>query len=173
MKRVLGMTVAAVALVSGPAKAAKEGELAPDFKAPSTAGHELSLQDFRGSWLVLYFYPKSFTPGCTREACSLRDGYGAIQETGARILGVSVDDLASQQKFKAENNLPFDLLADVGAGVAKAYGVASLGSFMAKRVTFLITPEGYIARVIENVDTSDHDAQVLEALRDLQTPRLG
>lgn len=139
------------------------GDKAPDFKGQTTAG-EKSLSDYAGSWLVLYFYPKSFTPGCTKQACSLRDGFAAIQETGAKILGVSIDSLATQQKFKAEHKLPFDLLADAEGEVAKAYGVRGLMGMMARRVTFVINPEGVVRAVLEDIDTGDHDAQVLRAL---------
>lgn len=155
-------------LLGARAEAALVGEAAPDFKAPSTAGRELALADFTGQWLVLYFYPKSFTPGCTKEACSLRDGFADIQKAGAVILGASVDSLETQQKFKAEHRLPFDLLADRDGAVARAYDVLGLGGFMARRVTFLISPEGKLARVIEAVDTGDHDGQVAAALRELQ-----
>ena len=157
-----------VAMAMGSAFALQPGDAAPDFRAASTADSELSLADFSGQWLVLYFYPKSFTPGCTAEACSLRDGYAAIQETGAQILGVSVDKLETQKKFKAEHRLPFELLADPDAAVARAYGVSMLMGAMARRVTFLISPDGRIAKMIENVKTGQHDAQVLAALRDLQ-----
>ena len=150
--------------------AVQPGEPAPDFKAASTAGRELSLSDFNGKWLVLYFYPKSFTPGCTSQTCSLRDGYQDIQALSATILGVSLDKLETQEKFKAEHKLPFDLLSDADGVVAKAYDVLSFGGFMAKRVTFIIDPEGKVAKVIDSVNTGDHDAQVAEALRQLQNP---
>lgn len=159
-----------VGLAVGPVSALQPGDEAPDFRAASTTGAELTLADFAGNWLVLYFYPKSFTPGCTAEACSLRDGYAAIQETGARILGVSVDKLETQRKFKAEHRLPFELLADSDAAVARAYGVSAMMGAMARRVTFLITPDGRIARIIEDVKSAQHDEQVLSALRELQAP---
>ena len=150
--------------------AVQPGEPAPDFKAASTAGRELTLGDFAGKWLVLYFYPKSFTPGCTAESCSLRDGYQDIQSVGATILGVSLDNLETQQKFKAEHKLPFDLLSDENATVAKAYDALGFGGFMAKRLTFIISPEGKVVRILDDVKTGDHDAQVLDILRELQNP---
>ncbi len=159
------MLVAAVATIR--AAAVEQGEKAPDFRAASTAGSELGLSDFSGSWLGLYFYPKSFTPGCTAQTCSLRDGFAALQTQGARILGVSLDKLETQRRFKAENNLPFDLLADTEGVVAKAYGALGFGGFMAKRMTFIIAPDGTVARVIDDVKTGSHDAQVGEALRAL------
>ncbi len=170
MKRVVFGMAAAVALACSPAAwAVKEGDSAPPFTAKSTGGSDVSLSDFSGSWLVLYFYPKSFTPGCTAQGCSLRDGFGPITEAGAKILGVSVDKLETQNRFKAEHRLPFDLLADEDAAVSRAYGVSTLMGRMARRVTFIISPEGRIARVMEDIRTGSHDAQVLDALRELQS----
>lgn len=161
-----GLLVAALCATS--ALAVQEGEPAPDFRAPSTSGSELGLSDFSGKWLVLYFYPKAFTPGCTAEACSLRDGYAAIIDSGAQILGVSVDTLDTQKKFKAEYHLPFDLLADESGVVTKTFGAEGMIGRMSRRVTFIISPEGKIARAIESVKSAEHDAQVLAALRELQ-----
>lgn len=141
------------------------GDPAPEIKVASTSGSEVSLTDFKGQWLVVYFYPKSFTPGCTKQACSLRDGYGEIQEAGAAILGVSLDNLETQQKFKAEYNLPFDLLADTDKQLAKAMDALGLGGFMAKRMTFVIDPEGKVAAILDSVHVADHDAEVLAAIR--------
>lgn len=169
MRKILA--VIAVCVLATCAWAVQAGDPAPEFKAASTAGREVMLQDFAGQWLVLYFYPKSFTPGCTREACSLRDGFAEIQQAGGVILGASVDSLETQQKFKAEHKLPFDLLADRDGAVARAYDVLGLGGFMAKRVTFIIGPDGRIARVIDDVQTGGHDAQVAAALRELQAPK--
>lgn len=167
MKILLWMfVVSALGAIS--ARAAGEGDSAPDFRAPSTAGGDQALADFSGKWLVLYFYPKSFTPGCTTEACTLRDGYADILKTGAQIVGVSVDSIETQTKFKAKYNLPFDLLADEEGEIVSAYGVARSDSKRAQRVTFIISPEGKIARVINSVKPAEHDAQVLSALSDLQ-----
>lgn len=157
-----------VAVQGAMALAVQPGEPAPDFKAASTAGRELSLGDFAGKWLVLYFYPKSFTPGCTAESCSLRDGYAELQGLGAALLGVSLDKVETQNKFKAEYKLPFELLSDADGAMAKAYDVLGLGGFMAKRVTFIINPEGKIARVVDSVKTGSHDKQVADLLRELQ-----
>jgi len=166
MKKSWSGIVAALFAASS-ASAVTVGDQAPEFSAPSTAGTETSLKEFAGSWLVLYFYPKSFTPGCTKEACSLRDGFGEIQALGAKILGVSNDSIETQKRFKEEHKLPFELLADDGSKVAKAYDAAMVGGLMAKRVTFIINPEGKVARVIDSVDTTDHDAQVVDALNEL------
>jgi peroxiredoxin Q/BCP len=168
MKRVWGVLAAMAIASSTAAWAVKEGDVAPPFRAMSTSGAEVGLDDFAGSWLVLYFYPKSFTPGCTAQGCSLRDGYASIAEAGARILGASVDTLETQIKFKAEHRLPFDLLADENAAVARAYGVIAMMGRMARRVTFIISPQGRIARVIEDAQTRSHDQQVLAALREAQ-----
>ena len=157
-----------VVMMSMPAYALQVGDPAPDVSAPSTSGQTVNIRDFKGSWLVVYFYPKSFTPGCTKEACSLRDGYGEIQKLGATILGASFDDVETQQKFKAEHKLPFDLLADDKKDVAKAFDAVGMGGFMAQRKTFIISPEGVVARVVEDVAVGSHDAQVLEVLKSLQ-----
>lgn len=168
MKKTLGMALSAGLLSAASALALQAGDAAPSFQAPSTAGKTLTLGDFSGTWLVLYFYPKSFTPGCTTEACSLRDGYAGIVSSGAAILGVSVDSLETQQNFKTEYHLPFDLLADTDGAVAKAYGVEA-ASGRAQRVTFIISPEGRIARVIATVKPDGHDKEVNAALRDLKS----
>ncbi len=169
MMKTVRMMIVGAALWSAvaPAWAVREGETAPDFRAASTAGRELSLSDFSGQWLALYFYPKSFTPGCTTEACSLRDGYSALLENGVHILGVSADSLETQLKFKADYHLPFELLADEGAAVIKAYGAEGMGGG-ARRVTFLISPAGAIAKIIDDVRSAGHDAQILSALHSLQ-----
>lgn len=166
--KILILMCLASALGAIVARAAQEGDSAPDFRAPSTSGGEASLADFYGKWLVLYFYPKSFTPGCTTEACNLRDSYAEIIKTGAQILGVSADPIETQNKFKAEYKLPFDLLADPDGAIVRAYDVARPDSPRAQRVTFIISPEGKIARVINSVKPAEHDAQVLAALEELQ-----
>lgn len=169
MKRAVFAIIAASLVAIQSAWALKPGDPAPDFRAMSTTGEPLSLSDFAGRWLVLYFYPKAFTPGCTTQSCSLRDGYSAIIEQGAVILGASTDTLETQRRFKKEHRLPFELLADSDAAVARAYGVSALMGSFARRVTFIISPEGKIARVIEDVRTGSHDAQVLEALKQAQS----
>ena len=167
MKKAMLVMLSSVVMSTG-AWALQVGDAAPAFKAPSTAGRELSLGDFAGKWLVVYFYPKSFTPGCTTESCALRDGYADIQAEGAVILGVSLDKLETQNKFKAEHKLPFDLLSDETKEVAKAFDVLAIGGFMAKRVTFIVNPEGKVAKILDDVKTGSHDGQVLEALRTLK-----
>ncbi|MCX8072727.1 MAG: peroxiredoxin [Candidatus Binatia bacterium] len=142
------------------------GSKAPEFKASSTAG-PLSLADLRGSWVVLYFYPKSFTPGCTAEASSLRDGFDALRSLQATVVGVSTDSLSTQREFKEKLSLPFELIADPNEQVVKLYGVEGwLG--MARRRTFIIDPEGIVRAVIEDVDTQKHAEQVRDLLQQLR-----
>ena len=167
MKRHLLAVVAAAFAMACGARAVEIGKPAPAFEAKSTAG-AVKTADFKGRWLVLYFYPKSFTPGCTREACSLRDGYAAVTNAGAAVLGASVDTLEQQKKFKAAHNLPFELIADEDGAVAKAFGVLSAERKMAARQTFVIDPEGRIAAIIADVKTEAHDRQVADTLRSVQ-----
>lgn len=148
------------------------GERAPDFSAPDGEGHILSLADFAGKKLVLYFYPMDDTPGCTKQACSLRDTAGEIAARGAAILGVSAQGEESHQKFSRKYSLNFPLLADTEQAVAKAYGVAGSGVsgvlrglFKAsERVTFLIDEAGIIQQIIDDPDCADHGEEVLARL---------
>lgn len=158
----LEVLVAAV-LAAGGEPGLRAGDEAPAFSAPSTRG-PVSLADFKGRWLVLYFYPKAFTPGCTAESCSLRDGYADLAGTGATVLGVSLDELDVVRKFKAEHRLPFDLVSDTGKEVSRAYGVLGMGGLFALRRTFIIGPDGRIAAVIAKVEPARHAAQVAAAL---------
>jgi peroxiredoxin Q/BCP len=146
---------------------------APDFSAVEETGTTRRLADFRGRPVVLYFYPKDDTPGCTTEACNFRDDYSAYVEADAIILGVSPDSARAHAKFKEKFGLPFLLLADEGHQIASAYGVWGLKKFMGReyegvfRTTFLIDANGRIARVFENVKPAEHSAEVLAALRRL------
>ena len=151
----------------------KAADPAPDFKSRTTDGTEVSLKDFRGKKLVMYFYPMDDTPGCTRQACSLRDHNAEIKAKGAAILGVSTQDEASHQKFTAKYNLNFPLLADKGGAVAKAYGAMGGGGVfsvakslagIADRVTFIIDEKGKIAHIIDRPDTGNHAEEVLALL---------
>ncbi len=144
------------------------GDPVPDVSAPSTSGKDVRLADLKGSWVVLYFYPKAFTPGCTAESCSLRDGYSEIQKLGATILGVSLDNLPTQVDFKAKYNMPFDLLSDSTKAVAKAFDALGIAGMMAQRKTFIINPEGKIAHIFDKVNTGAHDEEVAAVLKDLQ-----
>ncbi len=147
----------------------KEGMKAPAFSAQDQEGRTVRLQDFAGkSAVVLYFYPKDDTPGCTKEACSLRDGSADLRAAGAVVLGVSSDDVASHRAFAGKFNLPFSLLADPERKIIDAYGVRMPVLGVAKRVTFLIDREGTVRRVLTDVQTAAHDRQVLEALKALK-----
>src|ERR1044071_5987112 len=147
------------------------GEPAPPFTLPDQSGKPVSLADYRGKWVVLYFYPKDETPGCTTEACEFRDNVFAFREVGATILGISVDDVASHKKFSSEHHLPFTLLADDTKTVAREYGVAHrmLGLMeLARRETFIVDPQGRVAKHYREVDPGSHSKQVLSDLKALQ-----
>jgi peroxiredoxin Q/BCP len=149
-----------------------QGDPAPHFSGRTTDGSAVSLESFRGRKLVLYFYPMDDTPGCTAQACSLRDHNAEIAAKGAAILGVSAQDEASHRRFTQKHRLNFPLLADTDRSVARAYGVLGSGVFsvargllgLAERVTFIIDEKGRIARVIDDPDTAGHAAQVLRYL---------
>ena len=161
----LGSTAAAVA--AGPAV----GAAAPAFKLQDQAGRWHTLEEYRGKWLVLYFYPKDNTPGCTTQACELRDNIFAFRKIGATIVGISVDDVASHKEFAEEHGLPFTILADPSKQTAKDYGVLvkMMGVFeLAQRDTFIIDPAGRIARHFVKVDPKGHSELVLKELAALQ-----
>lgn len=147
------------------------GGEAPDFTLQDETGTERTLSAYRGAPVVLYFYPKDDTPGCTTEACNFRDDYSAYEQSGVLILGVSPDTPKSHTKFKAKYDLPFSLLADVDHQVCQLYGVWGLKKKMGReyqgvyRTTFLIDKDGKIARVFENVKPADHSGEILEALQ--------
>lgn len=147
------------------------GQTAPDFSLPNAEGRLITLSDFRGSPVVLYFYPKDDTPGCTKEACNFRDDYDAYREAGVEILGVSPDPPESHAEFMEKYDLPFPLLADESSKVCETYGVWTRKKYQGReymgvnRTTFAIDSEGKISHVFENVDPTDHSAEVLETLR--------
>ena len=151
----------------------EEGQTAPDFTLKDDQGEEVGLADFLGRPVVLYFYPKDDTPGCTKEACAFRDRKSDIEEKGAVILGVSPDDVESHAAFKEKYDLNFPLLADSGHQVADAYGAWREKNLYGKkskgiqRSTFLIDPEGKVRKVWKRVQVDRHDEQVLEALGSL------
>jgi len=149
------------------------GKPAPEFELPDQQGQLHSLEDYRDQWVVLYFYPKDETPGCTTEACEFRDNIFAYRELNAQILGVSLDDVESHRKFAENHGLPFPLLADTEGTTADAYGVKTkmMGWTVAKRQTFLIDPDGNVARHYEKVDPDEHSAQVLADLASLSASR--
>lgn len=147
------------------------GNPAPDFTLRDENDTERQLADFRGKPVVLYFYPKDDTPGCTTEACSFRDAYADYNAAGITILGISPDAPKSHTKFKSKFNLPFTLLADTDHKVAEAYGVWGRKKFMGReydgvfRTTFVIAPDGKIQKVFENVKPDGHSQEVLAALK--------
>ena len=149
----------------------REGDPAPDFELTSDSGDTIRLSDLRGRKVVLYFYPKDDTPGCTTQACGIRDAYAEFEETGAVVLGVSPDDEASHVKFKAKHRLPFTLLADTEHRVAELYGVWGEKSFMGRRYmgvdrsTFVVDEQGRLAKVMHKVKPAEHADDVLAALR--------
>jgi peroxiredoxin Q/BCP len=147
-----------------------EGQPAPDFTLASDSGEAVTLSSLRGSPVVLYFYPKDDTPGCTAQACGIRDAWGEFQATGAVVLGVSPDGESSHAKFKDKYDLPFTLLADTDHAVADAYGVWGEKTYAGKtylgviRSTFVIDADGNVAEAFPDVKPAEHADQVLEAL---------
>ena len=139
---------------------------APEFTLIDQNGLTHSLQDYAGRWVVLYFYPKNDTPGCTKEACAFRDDYKVIVAHNTQVLGVSVDDRASHEKFASKYSLPFPLLSDENGQVAKSYqALFSLGPLKyAKRHTFIIDPNGKIKKIYRKVDAASHSKQILADL---------
>ena len=147
-----------------------EGSAAPDFALPDQDGKVHRLGDYSGRWLVLYFYPKDDTPGCTKEACRFRDDIGVLGDLGAAVVGVSVDDVRSHAEFARKYQLPFPLLSDPGGRTAAAYGsLLNLGVVrLARRHTFIIAPDGRIAARFDKVDPARHAGEVAHTLRRLQ-----
>ena len=145
----------------------KQGDKAPAINAKDQSGNTISLNDYAGKKVVLYFYPKDDTPGCTAEACNLRDNYDSLSNAGFDVIGVSSDNEKSHQKFITKYSLPFRLISDTDQKVSNDYGVWGLKKFMGKeymginRTTFLIDENGNIEKVIEKVDTKNHIAQIL------------
>ena len=147
------------------------GQPAPSFDLKNSKGELISLNSYKGQWLVLYFYPKDDTPGCTKEACSFRDNYQSIQSLNASIVGISIDSSSSHKEFKEKYNLPFTLLADEDGEVAKKYGTLNNFLFfkLAKRQSFIIDPNGNIRRVYRSVSPSEHANEIYEDLKKLQS----
>jgi peroxiredoxin Q/BCP len=150
--------------------AVREGEPAPDFTLTDDHGEEVTLSSLRGKPVVLYFYPKDDTPGCTAQACGIRDAYGEFERAGAVVLGVSPDDESSHVKFREKYELPFTLLADTGHSVAEQYGVWGEKKYAGKsymgvnRSTFVIDADGNVKKVMHNVKPATHADDVLSAL---------
>lgn len=149
-------------------KTLKVGDKAPDFKVNDQDGNSISSKDYKGKKWVVFFYPKANTPGCTAEACNLRDNYKELQNEGYELLGVSADSEKRQKNFREKYNFPFPLLADENKEVINAFGVWGPKKFMGRefdaihRKTFIIDENGIITRVIDKVKTKDHAAQILD-----------
>ena len=145
------------------------GSPAPEFELADQTGQLHSLEDYRDQWVVLYFYPKDETPGCTTEACEFRDNIFAFRDIDAQVLGVSLDDVESHKAFAENHSLPFPLLADTEGEASTAYGVKTrmFGMTVAKRQTFIIGPDGIIAKHYEKVKPDEHSANVLADLKEL------
>lgn len=163
----------AVTLLAAPSGSASgqpvAGSAAPDFELPDQTGQLHSLEDYRARWIVLYFYPRDETPGCTTQACEFRDDILAFRDLNAQIIGVSLDDVDSHLEFAEHHSLPFPLLADTDGTTADAYGVKTrmFGMTVARRQTFIIDPRGRIAKHYEEVQPSQHSAEVLSDLKAL------
>ena len=162
---VLGLALVCLPALAGPMK----GDSAPEFRLQDQNNEWHALEDYRGRWVVLFFYPKADTPGCTTEACEFRDNIFAFEDLGAVVMGVSLDDVASQEAFANKYSLPFPLLSDAKQSVAKSYGVLTSfrGMQVAARQTFLIDPRGNIAVHYDKVDPKSHSQQVLTDLNRL------
>jgi peroxiredoxin Q/BCP len=147
----------------------KEGAQAPDFSTKDASGNPVKLSDFKGQKVVIYFYPKDDTPGCTKEACSFRDNHDTYEQAGIKVLGVSLDNEESHQAFASKYNLPFTLLADTDHSVSDAFGVYGEQSWGDKkfmgvaRKTFLIDEEGKVKKVFDKVNVEAHADEVMEA----------
>ena len=143
------------------------GDDAPEFSWNDAQGKTHSLHEYEGKYLVLYFYPKDDTPGCTKEACNFRDDITKFEKLGVSVVGISVDDTQSHQKFTQKYHLPFPLLADTGGKVANSYNALTnlLVVKIAKRYTFLINPAGKITKIYKSVDTSNHSQQIIDDLK--------
>jgi thioredoxin-dependent peroxiredoxin len=143
----------------------EEGKPAPDFELESDSGETVKLSELRGKPVVLYFYPKDDTPGCTRQACGIRDAWSEFEQAGAEVFGISADTVASHEKFKAKYSLPFPLLADPEHTLGESYDVAQEGKNSYERSTFVIDADGNVARILRRVNPDEHADQVLAALR--------
>lgn len=146
----------------------KTGDHLPTFEGLNQEGNIVKSSDFKGQKLIVYFYPKASTPGCTAEACNLRDHYSVLEKQGFRLLGISADPVKRQKNFSEKNNLPFDLIADESHDIINKFGVWQLKKFMGRefmgivRTTFIFDEKGICTRVIAKVKTKDHAAQILE-----------
>lgn len=152
----------------------QEGDPAPDFTLPDQHGRPHRLADYRGRWVLIYFYPKDDTPGCTKEACAIRDRFSDFEQQNAAVLGISTDPVRRHKKFAEKYTLPFTLLADENKEVVQLFGAWGRKKFMGReydgthRISFLIDPEGRIARIYGKVKPAEHAGEVLNDLESLQ-----
>jgi len=170
MVGLLGLAAAPALAGIGPQGDPQVGQPAPAFRLQDQNGHWRSPADYHGHWLVLYFYPKDFTPGCTTEVCTFRDDVAKLRQAGADVVGVSLDDVKSHAEFAAKYHVPFPLLSDANRRVAISYGVltSAVGLHFARRTTFLIDPNGKIAKIYREVDPKENAKQVLSDLNTLK-----
>jgi peroxiredoxin Q/BCP len=177
MNSLVRLLATGLAFVALPLAAAEQvaappavGASAPDFRLQDQDGKWHTLDEYAGRWVVLYFYPKDGTPGCTKQVCKYRDEIVKVRAAGAEVLGVSVDDVDSHEKFAKEHNVPFPLLADSDKATAKAYGVltSKFGFTFARRDTFVIDPQGRVAKYYQDVDPEKNVEQVLQDLSNLK-----
>ena len=151
----------------------KHGDRAPEFILSDQNGKKLKLSDFKGQWVLLYFYPRDNTPGCSKEACAFRDSFKEYEKIEAKVIGISTDSVESHGKFVKKYQLPFPLLADEDKKVVEQYGVWGMKKFIGKehmgtiRTSFLIDPKGNIAKIYEKVKPADHAKEVLKDLREI------
>lgn len=151
------------------------GDTAPGFNLPDQNGQWHNLKSYLGSWTIVYFYPRDNTPGCTREACSIRDNWGDFSAAGIQVVGISTDSIKSHQKFSFKHKLPFTLLADEEKKAAHAYGVYGKKKFLGKeftgtkRISFLLDPKGKIAKIYEKVKPSEHAEQILNDFKSISS----
>lgn len=164
---VTGLFVAVGAVIASDVRP-EVGKKAPDFMLKDQDGKDHKLSDWQGQWILLYFYPKDDTPGCTVEACTFRDGFENFEKIKAKVVGISMDDVKSHKAFTEKHNLPFTLLADPDGKVIRLYDVKMPVVNMSKRKSFLIDPEGKLIKIYEDVVPAEHPAEVLKDLETLQ-----
>lgn len=151
----------------------KHGDRAPEFTLFDQNGKRHKLSDFKGQWVLIYFYPRDSTPGCTKEACAFRDSFKEYEKIKAKVIGISIDSVESHEKFAKKYQLPFTLLADIDKKVVEQYGVWGMKKFMGKehmgtiRMSFLVDPKGNIAKIYEKVKPADHAKEVLKDLKEM------
>ena len=169
MKKILSVLTLGISMSFFNMNALSVGDKAPDFSLRDQDGNIRTLSEFRGSCVVLYFYPKDDTPGCTKEACGLRDSFDDFKKQGIAILGINYDSPKTHKAFKAKYHLPFILLSDAKKSVAKKYGAKSWLPLMPSRMTFVIDPDGIICAILPKVDVATHAAKVLALINGQKT----